>query len=175
MKNQFILGLLLGVCLSTVLLNPFLSVINKNSDVIKYTINDQLIISIPNSTRVIEGNISEKGQLFYNVYLDDQALLLRGYIQLWNLSNLENYIVNSQNMSTFDFHSYSLKPITVSSFDGYLTEWTESFGLNYKISGMDYWLKTPNSTEILRISFFTDAPSFSKEQKEYIDKIMLSL
>lgn len=175
MKYQFILGLLLGICLSTFTLNPLLSANSNSSNFIKHTINDQLIMNIPNSTRVIENNIIEKGHLLSSVYLDDQTLLLRGYVQIWNLSNLENYLVDSQKISTFDFHSYSLKPTEVANYDGYLNEWTASFGLNYRIAGIEYWLKEPNSSEVLRISFFTDTTSFSKEQLEYIDKIIGSI
>lgn len=175
MKNQFVFGLLLGVCLTTVTLNPLLSVISNNSKLIEHTLNNQLVVSTPNTTKIIENNITEKGQLLRSVYLDDQALFLRGYIQLWNISNLENYLVDSQEMSTFDFLSYSLKPIKVAGFDGYLTEWTESLGLDYKILGTEYWLRKSNTTEVLRISFFADSTSFTKDQNEYINKIIDSI
>lgn len=177
MKNQFVLGLILGICLTTVTLNPLLSVISNNSNLtlIEHTLNSQLTVSTPSTTKVIESNITEKGQLLHSVYLDDQALLLRGYIQQWNISDLEKFLVDSQKMSTFDFLSYSLKPIKAAGFDGYLTEWTESLGLDYKISGAEYWLKTSNTSEVLRISFFTDSTSFSRDQKEYIAKIMDSI
>lgn len=175
MKNQFILGLVLGICLSIMTLNPLLSANSNSSNIIKHTIYNQLILNIPHSTRVIEGNIIERGQLLYSDYLDDQALLIRGYVQIWNLSNLENYLVDSKRISTFDFQSYSLKPIEVANSDGYLTEWTASFGLNYRISGIEYWLKRSNISDVLRISFFTDSTSFSKEQIEYINKIINSI
>lgn len=175
MKNQFVLGLLLGICLSIITLNPLLSASGNSSNFVKKTINNQIILNIPHSTRVIEENIIERGQLLYSDYLDDQALLIRGYVQIWNLGNLENYLVDSKRMSTFDFQSYSLKPIEVANSDGYLTEWTASFGLNYRISGIEYWLKRSNSSNVLRISFFTDSASFSKEQIEYINKIVTSI
>ncbi|AHF07117.1 hypothetical protein [Desulfitobacterium metallireducens] len=175
MKNQFILGLLLGICLSTITLTPLLSANSNSSNIIKHTINDHLTLNIPDSTRVIENNIIGNGQLLYSIYLDDQTLLLRGYAQIWNLSNLENYLEESKKISTFDFNSYSLKPIEVGNYGGYLIKWTASFGVNYRISGIEYWLKKSDTSDVLRISFFTDTTSFTKEQIEYIDKIIGSL
>lgn len=175
MKKHIFVGIFLGICLSLILSNPLLSVYSNNSNVIKHTFNNQLTLQLPNSTRAMESKIIEHGQLLYSVYLDDQTMLIRGYIQLWNLDDLENYLVNSQRISTFDFRSYTLKPIEVANFNGYLTEWTASFGESYRISGMEYWLKKPDTSDILRISFFADTTSFSNEQIEYIDKIISSI
>lgn len=173
-KNLFI-GIIIGICLSLILSNPLLSVYSTNSNVIKHTFNDQLTLQLPHSTRAIESKITERGELLYSVYLDDQTLLIRGYIQLWNLNDLENYLVNSQRISTFDFSSYTLKPIEVTNFNGYLTEWTASFGESYRISGIEYCLKKSDASNVLRISFFTDTTAFSKEHIEFIDKIINSI
>jgi len=175
MKRHIVLGIILGVCLSLIALGTWLSVNNDNSKVIKHTFNNQLLVQLPHSTKVMETPIIERGQLLYSVYLDDQTLLIRGYVQIWNLDDLQNYLVNSKRISTFDFQSYSLKPIKVTNLNGYLTEWTASFGDSYRISGMEYWLKKSTTGEILRISFFTDTTSFSKEQLEYINKIISSI
>ena len=43
---------------------------------------------------------------------------------------------------------------------------------SYRISGKEYWFKKLAIGEVLRISFFTDTTSFSKEQIDYIEKIM---
>lgn len=175
MKKHIGLGIFLGICLSLITLYCLLSVNNDNSKVLKHTFNNQLLVHLPHSTKVMETPIIERGQLLYSVYLDDPTLLIRGYIQIWKLDDLENYLVNSKRISTFDFQSYSLKPIKVANFNGYLTEWASSFGDSYRISGKEYWLKKSAIGEVLRISFFTDTTSFSKEQIEYIDKIISSI
>ena len=175
MKKDIFVGIFLGICLSIILSNPSLSVYSDNSNVINDTFNNQLTLKLPRSTKAIESNIIERGQLLYSVYLNDQTLLIRGYIQLWTLDDLENYLVHSQRISTFDFSSYTLKPTKVANFNGYLTEWTATFGESYRISGMEYWLKKSNTSDVLRISFFTDTTSFSKEQLEYTDKIISSI
>ena len=176
MKKHIILGVLLGFCLSLIMRYPFLSVNSYiNTKVLKHNFNNQLVVNLSQSTKVVETPIIESGQLLYSVYLNDQTILIRGYIQIWNLDDLENYLINSKRISTFDFHSYSLKPIKIANDNGYLTEWTASFGDSYRISGLEYWLKKSDTSRVLRISFFTDATSFSKEQMGYIDKIINSI
>ncbi|KGK91797.1 hypothetical protein DP73_01855 [Desulfosporosinus sp. HMP52] len=176
MKKHIILGVLLGFGLSLIIRDPFLSVtgyINKN--ILKHNLNNQLVVDLSESTKVMETPIIESGQLLYSAYLNDQTILIRGYIQIWNLDDLENFLVNSKRISTFDFHSYSLQPIKIANDKGYLTEWTASFGESYRISGLEYWLKKSDTSGVLRISFFTDTTSFSKEQMGYIEKIINSI
>ena len=176
MKKYLILGIFLGFCLSVIMPDPAISANSyNNSKIIKHGFNNQLVAHLPQSTKIIETPIIERGQLIYSVYLNDHTVLIRGYIQLWNLDELEDYLVHSKRISTFDFQSYSLKPIKIVTDNGYLTEWTASFGDSYVISGIEYWLKKSNSSEVLRISFFTDTTSFSKEQKIYIDKVISSI
>lgn len=82
--------------------------LNINQNVLKHNLNNQLVGNLSESTKVKETPIIESGQLLYSVYLNDQTILIRGYIQIWNLDDLENYLVNSERISTFDFNSYSL-------------------------------------------------------------------
>ncbi len=176
MKKHFLLGMFLGFCLAVIMPDPLLSVNSyNNTNVLKHIYVTQLVAPLPQSTKVKETPIMERGQLQYSVYLEDPTVLIRGYIQIWDLADLENYLVNSKRISTFDFHSYSLKPIKVANDNGYLTEWTASFGESYRISGVEYWLRKPATTEVLRISFLTDITPFSKEQIDYIDKVINSI
>lgn len=175
MKKHIFAGIILGICFSLITLSFLISVNNGDTKVIKHNFNYQLLVHLPHTTKVMETPLSERGQLLYSVYLVDQTLLIRGYVQKWNLDDLENYLVYSKRISTFDFNSYSLKPIRLTNYNGYMTEWTASFGESYRISGQEYWLKKSAIGEVLRISFFTDTTSFSKEQLEYIKKIVSNL
>lgn len=74
-----------------------------NQNVLKHNLNNQFVVNLSESTKVKETPIIESGQLLYSVYLNDQTILIRGYIQIWNLDDLENYLVNSERISTFDF------------------------------------------------------------------------
>ncbi|TGE36345.1 hypothetical protein E4K67_20670 [Desulfosporosinus fructosivorans] len=175
MKKHILLGIILGICFTLIALSSLLSVNYGNSTVLNHNYNYQLPVHLPHTTKVIETPLSERGQLLYSVYLVDQTLLIRGYIQKWKLDDLEDYLVYSKRISTFDFQSYSLKPIKLANHNGYITEWTASFGESYRISGQEYWLKKSAIGEVLRISFFTDTTSFSNEQIEYIKKFTDSI
>lgn len=176
MKKHIFLGIFLGFCLSLIMPDTLLSINSYNNiKVLKNSLINQLVVSLPQSTKVLETPIIERGQLLYSVYLDDQKALIRGYIQIWNLDDLESYLVNSKRISTFDFNSYSLKPIKIANNNGYLTEWTASFGDGYRITGVEYWLRKSDTSEVLRISFLTDSTSFLKEQIDYIDKIISTI
>jgi len=171
----FNVGIVLSIFFLLIAITASFSVNRNNLKVIKHTFNNQLLIPLPHSTKVMETPITERGQLLNSVYLSDQTLFIRGYIQTWNLDDLENYLVNNKRISTFDFRSHSLKPIKVANFNGYITEWTVSFGDSYRISGKEYWFKKSAIGEVLRISFFTDTISFSKEQIDYTKKLLIQL
>ena len=175
MRKYIILTLILGLFLLAFRPVPWLTVSSHNSNIIEHTFNNRLFVQLPQSTKVIENHFSDKGQLSYGVYLNDEDLLFRGYIQLWQLPELEKFLINSRRISTFDFKSYSLEPIVIGNHDGFINEWAASFGDIYNISGKEYWLKKADSPEVLRISFFTDATSFSEEQLQQVDKTVGSI
>ena len=175
MKKNIVFTIFPWICLFIIALNSLFLGDSKNLEVIKHTFSNQLFVRIPHSTKVKETHIGDKRQLLYSIYLDDQELMIRGYIQIWKLDDLKNYLINSKKISTFDFQSYSLNPIEIANFKGYVNEWMASFGDIYRISGKEYWLiKLPNDN-VLRISFFTDSITFSKEQNDYIKKIIGSV
>jgi hypothetical protein len=124
-----------------------------------------------------ENPLREREQLFYSVYLNDDELSLRGYIQVWQLNDVEIFLANSKETSPFDFYSYSVKPITSGKYVGLVHEWGASFGTLSKISGKEYWLKAESSrsSEVLRIAFLTSNLTLSNEQLQVINQILASL
>lgn len=173
--RKYVVLIILGFCLLTFSPVPLLAVSSHNSSIIKHTFNNKLFVQLPHSTKVIENHFGDKGQLSYSVYLNNEDLLFRGYIQLWQLSDLEKFLKDSRRISTFDFKSFSIKPIAIGNHDGFIDEFTASFGDIYSISGKEYWLKKAASLEVLRISFFTDATSFTEEQLQQVDIIVGSV
>lgn len=174
-KYILIVIIILGLYFIAALPVSLPSVSDQNSKIIEHTFNNRLSVQLPHSTKVIQNQLSDKGQLLYSVYLNNEELLFRGYIQLWRIDDLENFLITSSKNSTFDFKSYSLKPIAAANHNGFIDEWTASFGDLYSISGKEHWLRKKDSSEVLRISFFTDATSFSNEQRQQIGKILDSV
>jgi hypothetical protein len=140
----------------------------------EHTLSQNVVVKLPVTMQVSEGTINDREQLLYSAYLNDQGTL-RGYVQIWQLDNVEEFLKNSKEMSSYDFYSYSLKPIEVGELNGLLNIWGASFGGASRISGKEYWLKKSGSTEVLRIAFLTSNPAFSDDQLSTMSKIMASL
>ena len=157
--------------------NPIPSVVmsSMNSSPQKYTIGDNLTIKLPPTSKVNEDYFGDRSEVLLSYYFHDENHLFRGYIQLWQLNDLEHFLVRSRSHSTFDFMSHSLKPIKVVGLSGFIDKWTASFGDLLYISGIEYWLKEPNGNKVLRISFFTDMTSFSDAQLQEVDNILSSI
>src|SRR5665648_912226 len=69
-------------------------------------------IQLPQSAKVIENKIEDSELLPSSIYFDDKELLLRGYIQLWQLTDAEKFLALSKEHSTYDFSLFTLTPIT---------------------------------------------------------------
>ena len=175
MKKYFLIAITLAFYF--LVLNPFPSLVmsSMNSSPQKYAIGDNLTIKLPPTSKVTEDYFGDRSELLLSYYFQDENHLFRGYIQLWQLNDLEHFLVRSRSHSTFDFMSHSLKPIKVVGLSGFIDKWTASFGDLLYISGIEYWLKEPNGNKVLRISFFTDMTSFSDAQLQEVDNILSSI
>jgi hypothetical protein len=132
-------------------------------------------IQLPSTMQFVENPLHEREQLLYSLYLNDNELSLRGYLQVWELEDIEKFLADSKKQSPFDFNYYSTTPIELTNLSGLENEWGASFGNNIKISGKEYWLKKAGSSEVLRIAFLTSKASFSEEQVGITNRILHSL
>ncbi|MEL1135944.1 hypothetical protein AAC978_12235 [Desulfitobacterium sp. THU1] len=136
--------------------------------------NQELHIQLPSTSQIVENGMEDRDQLQFSATLNDEYYALRGYIQIWQLRDLEGYLQKSKEMSAFDFYTYSLNNIEINTLPGVLTIWGASFGEFVKISGKEYWLKTPNQ-KIIRIAFLTSATHFNEDQLKVMGYILSSL
>lgn len=139
-----------------------------------HILNKEISLQLPATTQIAEHWLEDRQQLHYSAYLNDEPLGLRGYIQLWQIDDLEYYLQKSKEMSTFDFYTYSLNATHVGDFKGILNSWGASFGQAAKLSGKEYWLYTPQQ-KVLRIAFLTNDTSFNEEQLKVMGTILSSL
>ncbi len=134
--------------------------------------NYNIKMNLPVSTGVTEDYLGNE-ELLFSSYLSDETLQFRGYIQLWQLADLEKFLQDSKATSIFNFTSYNRQKTSVNTYAGYLVNWTAS-GQNQKvISGKEYFFVKNNSKQVLRVSFFADADHFPK-QLEQTAKTMIS-
>lgn len=175
MKKVVYLTLILSLSLLIFLPVPGILAGSQTPKMIEHTLNQNIYGQLPPSMRVSENPLGERRQLLYSAYINDDELLLRGYIQVWQLEDVEQFLTNSKEMSSYDFYSYTLNKITVGNLSGLLNAWGASFGELSKISGMEYWLRKSGSSEVLRIAFLTSDVTFSAEQLKMISYILASL
>lgn len=139
-----------------------------------YLFNKEIQLQLPFTMQVLENWVEDRDQLQFSAYINDEHYAIRGYIQIWQLNDLESYLQKSKEMSTFDFYTYSLNTIEIGGLKGILNIWGASFGQLTKISGKEYWLKTPNQ-KVLRIAFLANNTNFNEEQVKVISYILSSL
>jgi len=161
----FLLGLLMFYPEASQLTNSFVPKMNS------HLIHKEISINLPSSMKVLENPMEDQEQLIFSASLNDEHYALRGYIQIWQINDLADYLQKSKEISPFDFYTYSLNPTQVNNLQGYVNSWGASFGQLTKISGLEYWLNTPYN-KVLRLAFLTSSPSFNDDQQKIIQYIL---
>ena len=175
MKKAIYLALILFLSVFIFLPIPDFFAGSHTSSMIEHTLNQKIQVQLPPSMQVSENPVGERRQLLYSVSLNDDTLLLRGYIQIWQLEDVEKFLTKGKEMSSYDFYSYTLNNVTVGNFNGLLNAWGASFGVHTKISGKEFWLRKSSSSKVLRIAFLTSNATFSEAQLKIMSPILASV
>ncbi|WP_088186368.1 hypothetical protein [Desulfosporosinus sp. FKA] len=140
--------------------NNSLSNISNNYRSTSLTLEDYTVtLELPETTSLhFDLNNFDQGQIRSTKYFEDNKLGFRGYIQMWKISNLSDFLNESKSLSPFDYKSYRVSKINQNNYDTFLTEWTASFGDKY-ISTEEYWISI-GTDDYIRISFYADTPTF---------------
>lgn len=140
----------------------------------QYTIYDYTVkIKVPDATEVHVSPDQGDKMRFSIYFVNSSKLAFRGYIQVWKVKDLENFLSDSKSLSPFDFKSYNISNVQENNYHGFKTEWTADFGQNF-ISGKEYWFIINNSEEVVRVSFFTDTAEFPSELQNVTQQILNS-
>ena len=132
-----------------------------------------LTLQLPKTTYVIENYISGS-EILFSSFLQDKKYGYWGYIQLWDIADLEDFLKTSKSQSNYKFASYNSIKIGLKNYNGFRIYWTAKFKNNRNVIGKEYFLRNKNDKPILRISFFTD--ELNQNQFDQLTKqIMLSL
>lgn len=135
----------------------------------KYTIS----FAVPKTTEI---SVSpDKGkELQFSTYIFNNNLAFRGYIQLWQIKDLEPFLSYSKSLSPFDFQSYEISTIQTEEYHGFRIQWTANFAQG-SISGEEFWLKIAKTTEVVRLSILTDSANFPETLQSVVQNILNSL
>lgn len=139
----------------------------------QYTIYDYTVnFKVPDATEV-HASPDQGDKMRFSIYFVDRSkLAFRGYIQVWEVEDLDHFLSDSKSLSPFDYKFYNISNVQENNYHGIKTEWTADFGKNF-ISGKEYWFII-NSEEVVRVSFITDTTEFPGELQNVTKQILNS-
>ena len=155
------------------LLTPTLA--SSDQKLITHLVGGTVLLDLPLSMEVRENPLQEGELLQYSAFFRDEGISLQGYMQIWQIKDLNNFLVQTKEQSTFDFYTYSLNPIKIGKFQGILNLWGASMGEQSTISAKEYWLQLPKEGQFLRLAFLTNKPVFPEEHNKIIAKVLSSI
>lgn len=155
------------------LLTPTLA--SSDQKLITHLVGGTVLLDLPLSMEVRENPLQERELLQYSAFFRDEGISLQGYMQIWQIKDLNNFLVQTKEQSTFDFYTYSLNPIKIGKFQGILNLWGASMGEQSTISAKEYWLQLPKEGQFLRLAFLTNKPVFPEEHNKIIAKVLSSI
>ncbi len=179
-----ILLLIIGLCAVfmialTVRSGVIAAVFSKNAPKIKYetySFKDvPLTVSLPESTKVTEDYYSS-GEILINSQLCDDVYNYHGYLQIWRISDPEEFIKRSKLNSTYRFTAYEQNKIKQGNYQGFVISWSAQLQDSGYISGRDYILqKMDDEEKFLRISLTTKEKVFPDELGKIAETIVSSV
>jgi hypothetical protein len=142
----------------------------------EYIINNYSVkFEVPDFTEVkIDTNVGMGEEVLFSLYYTNNDFACRGYIQLWKIENLKEFLDSSKYLSPFDFLSYQISDTKQNNYPGYVTEWTTEYEQQIR-SGKEYWLKINHADEVARVSFITDKEIFPDDLKQAVQHTVDSL
>ncbi len=134
-----------------------------------------LTVSLPASTDVTEDYYSS-GEIIINSQLRDDVHNYHGYLQIWRISDPEEFIKKSKLNSAYHFTAYEQNKITQGNYQGFVISWSAQLLDSGYISGRDYILQNKDDEEeFLRISLTTKEKVFPEELGKIADTIVSSV
>lgn len=155
------------------LLTPTLA--SSDQKFITYQVGGKVSLGLPLSMEVRENPLQEGELLQYSAFFRDEGMSLQGYMQIWQIQDLNSFLTQSKEQSSFDFYTYSLNPVKIGKFQGVLNLWGASMGEQSTISAKEYWLHLPQEDQFLRLTFLTNKPVFPEEHNKIIAKVLSSI
>ncbi|MGI6120457.1 MAG: hypothetical protein ACOYIB_07845 [Desulfosporosinus sp.] len=145
-----------------------------NYQSLEYIINDYSVkFEVPDATEVYVS--PDKGeQLRFSIYLVNSKLAYRGYIQAWNIENLEGFLSDSKALSPLNYRTYKINNVKHNDYRGFQIEWITELGQKLT-SGNEYWVIVNDNEEVIRILYITDTATFPSEMQNIIELTLNSL
>ncbi|MDS1029472.1 hypothetical protein RDV78_03000 [Bacillota bacterium LX-D] len=118
-----------------------------------------ITINIP-STTVLKTEFSNGEEVFFSLFLEDKNINYWGYIQLWHIKDLQKFLNNSKEESSFNFLEYKCIPVKTNFYHGFFLNWSAVLESSNRVYAQEYFMQKDNSQQVLRISLFTKEKAF---------------
>lgn len=129
-------------------------------------------IQLPDTTTITE-DYFDSNEIQFSAFFNDQTTGFWGYIQFWNIPELEEFLINSKANSTFSFYSYDLTPIKFMSYNGFQANWSAKLSNGHNISAQEYFFS--QGEKVCMISFFSAGKIISTKLQKIIDFSLSSI
>lgn len=113
----------------------------------------------------------------FNTYFVDKGGDYWGYVQIWNIADLEAFLDQSRQQSAFNYTAYDNKPVEINSKAGFLLEWSAVLDPadGKYISAREYFIRKDAGSQVLRVSVFTPEKTFPARVGEMVDSVLSSV
>ncbi len=135
----------------------------------------KLALQLPPTTVPLEDEAGKSHELLANYFLSDLTLKYRGYLQIWEISDLNVYLDNAKSFSRFNFTSYTKSKIKQGPLNGYIIKWSAVLRNAQDISGQEVFLQRKTGNQVLRLSIFSNQATFPDQLQRTITSIQNSI
>ena len=114
-------------------------------------------------------------EVLFSTFFNDQILNYWGYIQIWKIPDLNEFIQNSKSHSRFLFTSYNQKTIEVNNLNGTEIDWSAIMQNEREIVAKEIFLRKPESDEVLVVTFTSESKEFPSNLVQTFDYVVSSI
>jgi len=167
------MGVLLGIALTLVMQTSishyFKSIARPVLQDVQY-VNYQvspfaLAMQLPETTTTTE-DYFYGDEVLYNCFLQDATWQFWGYVQIWEMSNVNDILVSSKNQSEWDFITYDKQEIVNGKHRGFIVTWNAEFRQGQNVLAQEYFLQNTLNSRVLRVALMTEQDEFPAELAE---------
>lgn len=114
-------------------------------------------------------------EVLFSTFFNDQKLNYWGYIQIWKIRDLNEFLQNSKSHSRFQFTSYNQKAIEVNNLNGTEIDWSAIMRNEREIEAKEIFMRKPESDEFLVVTFTSEGKEFTSNLVQTFDYIISSI
>lgn len=171
--RHIVMGVLLGITLTLVVqvsisyyLKTAVEPALQDVQFVNYEVSPfSLEMQLPETATITEDYIYG-GEVLYSCFLQDTTWQFWGYVQIWNISNFNDFLSSSKNQSEWDFVSYDKQEIVIDNHRGFIVKWNAEFRQGQTVLAEEYFLQNNLNSRVLRVALMTDQDEFPDELAE---------